>query len=826
MNNKNIINIYNKMKDKENKKGEYKKVLFHLHTPESYDFKFQKGLNEEDYNKLSAKDIYNQYIKKNFTKEVYEKILDPKGLELNPMFSSNKEFYTYLLLAKTLIDYKYDVVCVTDHQSLKGSKKLQYCVDELPKKSRINIVNGVEITCADKLHVVIIFEDKNYAELDEWLNKNIISTKLGIMRSAYEVIKYCTEKGYLAYIAHMNTSNLFNGNNAYSAGYKKMIMQEKITKYIGINSLDKMNSFNKILSKHCNHQVNEIIECDSHAIDEIPNNNMWIKMANETTKSLINAIEQFSTTVRYYEPSSPKVYIESILLRYNQETFLYDQKEIDDFVLSFSDSMNSFIGGRGTGKSTTLDIINFILTQDFKDEDQLYFFSKHSPMYLLFYYDNTEYMIDLALPSCDSSEQLLDKILERDELMYRRRNKSHSVNKVKQEILKKNVHIYKINNRNHTAEKVSGKRDLLQKLYDERYSINQLVELANHNQIDSFIKRQFFKNYELKVFKKGIKFTNNKGVINFIDNLENKIEKHKVDILEIIDEYNRSQKNKLRITYYTRPLKADEIPIKFTKAKYNINDVYDITPQETNEFLNYIVRNYSVESFIKMCLNIKNIPDSLFNILHKFVNDDREDESSEEDSNKEKLTPVNSKLITKKLFEELKRVVTPNEVKNYYNSVLDDIDIFSVEFNINHYEGANNQKVIFKDITQLSLGQKVVTILNLILSHGDYINNLRPVIIDQPEDNLDSRYIYKNLINQLRDLKEKRQVIIATHNSTIVTNSLSEKVIVMNSDGENGWVKREGYVLDQKIKKEIVAILEGGQESFLHRYKIFSSTFD
>lgn len=147
---------------------------------------------------------------------------------------------------------------------------------------------------------------------------------------------------------------------------------------------------------------------------------------------------------------------------------------------------------------------------------------------------------------------------------------------------------------------------------------------------------------------------------------------------------------------------------------------------------------------------------------------------------------------------------------------------FTIEFDVNAYESSRQLKSIFKDIKELSLGQKVVTILNLILSHGDFSNNHKPVIIDQPEDNLDSRYIYKNLVEQLRQLKEKRQIIIATHNSTLVTNSLSENVIVMESDGEHGCISKYGYALSPPIKKEILNILEGGPDSFKHRQSVFN----
>ena len=52
---------------------------------------------------------------------------------------------------------------------------------------------------------------------------------------------------------------------------------------------------------------------------------------------------------------------------------------------------------------------------------------------------------------------------------------------------------------------------------------------------------------------------------------------------------------------------------------------------------------------------------------------------------------------------------------------------------------------------------------------------------------LDNQYIYKNLVAQLREIKEKRQVIIATHNSTLVTNAKADQVCLMCSDNEHGW---------------------------------------
>ena len=122
---------------------------------------------------------------------------------------------------------------------------------------------------------------------------------------------------------------------------------------------------------------------------------------------------------------------------------------------------------------------------------------------------------------------------------------------------------------------------------------------------------------------------------------------------------------------------------------------------------------------------------------------------------------------------------------------------------------------------KLSLGQKVVAMLDLIFAYGKYANDFRPIVIDQPEDNLDSQYIYKNLVSQLRTIKKNRQVIIATHNATIVTNAMADQVCVMNSDGSHGWVERSGYPSEKAIKNSILNYLEGGKDSFKHKQQIY-----
>lgn len=146
-----------------------------------------------------------------------------------------------------------------------------------------------------------------------------------------------------------------------------------------------------------------------------------------------------------------------------------------------------------------------------------------------------------------------------------------------------------------------------------------------------------------------------------------------------------------------------------------------------------------------------------------------------------------------------------------------------LEFNINSKESSQQLDILYKEVGVLSLGQKVVAMLNFLLAYSDYSKDFRPLIIDQPEDNLDNRYIYRHLVQQFRDVKAQRQIILATHNATIVTNSMTDQVVIMESDGVNGWIESQGYVSEKYIKNHIINQLEGGKDSFKHKMSIYET---
>jgi ABC-type Mn2+/Zn2+ transport system ATPase subunit len=93
-----------------------------------------------------------------------------------------------------------------------------------------------------------------------------------------------------------------------------------------------------------------------------------------------------------------------------------------------------------------------------------------------------------------------------------------------------------------------------------------------------------------------------------------------------------------------------------------------------------------------------------------------------------------------------------------------------------------------------------------------------PLIIDQPEDNLDNRLIGNVLVDILAALKEKRQILVATHNPNIVVSGDAEQVIVLEATSDaHGECVLSGSIDKPEVIEAVVEIMEGGKEAFLAR---------
>ena len=146
-------------------------------------------------------------------------------------------------------------------------------------------------------------------------------------------------------------------------------------------------------------------------------------------------------------------------------------------------------------------------------------------------------------------------------------------------------------------------------------------------------------------------------------------------------------------------------------------------------------------------------------------------------------------------------------------SEFDEFDIWWPEDNV-EVKYSMDDGVAFRPLTAgASAGQKATAMLAFLLSYGT-----NPILIDQPEDDIDNRLITKLLVQQLRENKNRRQVIVMTHNPNVVVNGGAESVAVMNFAEGKVSCQRQGPIDCLEIKKDICDIMEGGREAFRKRY--------
>lgn len=814
---------YEELKQTKIKYGNYKKTLFHVHTPASYDYKLLKDFkNSEEYEKATAAEIYRKVAKNQLLEEIIKDYAKSPSLpdELS-LFKDHKEFYSYLLLGQEILENTYEMVVITDHNTLDGYKKLKFIIDELCKIKTYKyctIIPGVEITCSDRLHVVGIFNEEKIKDVDDWIQQELISEKSGLMRPSFDVLEYFHNIGGISYIAHINSSDIFKDNKYFSGGYRKKLLSSDHSKYIGLSNISAKEQIQRLLKQENNMSRNFLIDNDAHTIEEISEKMMWVKTSSNTVNDLLDALREYDVAIRLYEPPEPKVSIQGVWIEKEKNGFLKGKDENSNYCARYSPSLNSYIGGRGTGKSTILELIDFVLTQSFDNDDQLFFFSLHGFICILFDYNGEEFLVSCNLPKHKTNIDLIAALDGRDSEKYRKEIE-YNKNNLKRNIFKKHIKVYKVLNNNSKIKFVQpkgGKATTIEKLYDKKYSVNKLVEIASSEKISSFIYDLLLNTSSIRSAKNLVRFRARSGLNNFLENINHQLLKRQKEINSELKPYNDKQKDKLKVVYKLNDINDYYFPQKYFRyPKMKDIEKYDITSKEIMSYFEYIVRQISFIKFIKLCLNnqeqLKKFNLSSFSNANRSANLDKTTVNSE-----------NEELIKEYLFEQFLKQNPISNFKTYFEYKLYSIDNYSISFNVNAYETNQTKKDYFKDIKTLSLGQKVVAMLNFILGYGDFINNHKPIIIDQPEDNLDSRYIYKNLVNQFRRLKESRQIIIATHNATLVTNSLSENVIVMESDGKYGWMEQSGYTLDYRIRKNIVNIMEGGNNSFRHRSAIYN----
>ena len=135
------------------------------------------------------------------------------------------------------------------------------------------------------------------------------------------------------------------------------------------------------------------------------------------------------------------------------------------------------------------------------------------------------------------------------------------------------------------------------------------------------------------------------------------------------------------------------------------------------------------------------------------------------------------------------------------------VDIF---LNVAHGQA----DAVFRPLNKLSTGQQCTAILHMLL-----LENVDPLLMDQPEDNLDNAFIADRIVAELREAKTSRQFLFATHNANIPVFGDAEWIGVFTAAENQGrlGLEAQGSIDVPVIRDQVASILEGGRDAFIQR---------
>lgn len=354
-------------------------------------------------------------------------------------------------------------------------------------------------------------------------------------------------------------------------------------------------------------------------------------------------------------------------------------------------------------------------------------------------------------------------------------------------------------------------------------SFQQLKERVTNqwnNQLDDFIdeRRKMIDEHtkskdeieKSEIVVKGERhYANNKELADIQEKLKEEASRlHKIDDVEKKIITTTDRRNKMVSEIVTGHLKyitnADELK---EQLKITHDDV------EISTKIN--CKNEDIEGFLKDRCNLRG------GERREYVTKIKDDyDTNTEEVVKTFLNDAIEDKIDFKNWNTSQNVTTEFMVKNWYE--------YSFELTY--------QKDNFKE---MSPGKKAFVILKLLL---EFDTRECPILIDQPEDSLDNRAIYNELVQYIKNKKKQRQIILVTHNPNVVVGADSENVIIANQHGIknindnnikfqyiNGSLEfskvrnanfneeKDSILPAQGIREHVCEILEGGQEAFEKR---------
>jgi hypothetical protein len=167
--------------------------------------------------------------------------------------------------------------------------------------------------------------------------------------------------------------------------------------------------------------------------------------------------------------------------------------------------------------------------------------------------------------------------------------------------------------------------------------------------------------------------------------------------------------------------------------------------------------------------------------------------------------------------------------RNYLRTGVSVQDVLQWLYEVDHVRLSYGLKYNGVELEKLSPGTKGIVLLILYL--GMDVADSRPLVVDQPDENLDNESIYKLLTAYFKKAKTRRQIILITHNPNLVVNADSEQVIVASCARQSNGLPHISYQSGSLenttpptagIRQQVCRILEGGSDAFLKRERRYA----
>jgi ABC-type lipoprotein export system ATPase subunit len=731
------------------------------------------------------------------------------------------------------------MISFTDHNVISADVYEEF----YKRKHRVQLIPGVEIDyLSDKnqkksKHLIVYFDANETNITDLALELNAILDKTREKNDFYTIHDLLPKLSHLGYNFLISPHAFKQSEKGLDTDWKEENFTKIDTKLYmdqffcfwesaGLTSMSKAQQF--LLDFDIEQRISVVHFSDSNNFEKLTN---YLNNPHQYFHSLpsYKGLALAGTDATRIRPKSQSV---------SQKDFsnYIGKVDFNDQTIHFSNQLNTIIGGRGSGKSVLLDSIAMTLGETISRKERSEYLLQNS----VSVYDfngkrlsnefKIEYFSQAYVADIFNSKDFGSKLKEKFKDAF---------NQISE------IDIAKIKASNHETFK-----NLLENI--------ETIESINLKGLTNTYPKITNDGLPINI-KKGNKITISKkdDVIDYV-NAESSIDLHFDKLIPnqiLSNEKIINLKNSVKYVIYSESKKYNETLIKNTKSlnalidqffKYKDNkDEISKTKKDHSEALllkmtdlsnNYILRNALVNAILKCTYKFKkkyaNYKEVNGSIDNRFIfSKELEIQTPIDyflmcidkhfDKTKLKQSHIENNYTN---FKKIVEIFIKNPEKfikdsSSINQLVDDIKNFNIEYNesSNIYYVDDESKI--KNIKDLSPGYQT----NILLEYIVYKKTDKPLLIDQPEDNVDNQTIYTQLKKWFVDMKFKRQVIVVTHDANIVINADSENVTIANQIHENEFEYKHGALEYGDILDSAATILDGGKEAVQRRLTKYES---